>query len=55
MIWENSYGHRMPKGVIANVPVRPTWAKSNVRVTSALLLKTDSVNFAATPALATMR
>ena len=42
MIWENSYGHRMPKGVIANVPVRPTWIKSNVRVTSALPLKTDS-------------
>jgi hypothetical protein len=42
MIWENSYGHRIPKGVIANVPVRPTRTKSNVRVTSALLLKTDS-------------
>jgi hypothetical protein len=42
MIWENSYGHRMPKGLIANVPVRPTRTNSNVRVTSALLLKTDS-------------
>jgi hypothetical protein len=42
MIWKNRYGHRMPKGVIPNVPVRPTRTKSNVRVTSALLLKTDS-------------
>jgi hypothetical protein len=42
MIWENSYGHGMPKGLIVNVPVRPTRTNSNVRVTSALLLKTDS-------------